>query len=100
MFIEQNAISSPTPFGGAGLNETFTIQFHSAPPNGAGVFGPAAYKHLTPNGVKPSLRRKIGSPFVFPDRLRHKLCGRDVRAPSKAISAPSATFYRPISDKP
>ena len=54
MFIERNAISSVTPFGGAELNETLTAQPHSAPPNGVEVFVRAIYKHLTPNGVKTS----------------------------------------------
>ena len=66
MYIERNAISSSTPFGGAELNETLTAQAHSAPPNGVGGSWILIYKHLTPNGVKAgSPSNKRSTPLLF-----------------------------------
>ncbi len=43
--------------GSEGRNETglVLVTLSSAPPNRAVLLGPFSYKHVTPNGVKPSL---------------------------------------------
>jgi hypothetical protein len=55
MFIDRNAVSLSTPFGGAEINVTLATQVHAAPPNGAHRSWLVLYKHLTPSGVKPGL---------------------------------------------
>jgi hypothetical protein len=73
MFIDRNAVSLSTPFGGAEINVTLATQVNAAPPNGAHRSWLALYKHLTPNGVKPGPFTSatsvslVGS--VLPDRL-------------------------------
>jgi hypothetical protein len=48
-------IKYPAPCEGAEVKLSGTIQFRSAPSHGVGGLNASAiYKHVTPNGVKPS----------------------------------------------
>jgi hypothetical protein len=78
MFIDRNAMSLSTPFGGAGNQRDFLLPkcmpLLRTEPIGSWLM---PYKYLTPNGVKPELFTFATSvslaSSVFPDRFIRRL---------------------------